>query len=73
MEEHPHLVFVCDAKVNAGVTDVTSDERPHEFLSRSDGRAVAADVEAAVSRSAGLQLLIWDVSCQRKQQYISLR
>lgn len=69
MEERPHLVFDCDAKVKAGVTDVASDERPHEFLSRSGGRAVAADVgeEAAISRSTGLQLPSWDVSCQRKQ------
>lgn len=54
MEERPHLVCDGDAKVNAGVTDVASDERPHKFLSRSDGRAVAADVEAAISRSTDL-------------------
>ena len=54
------VVFDC-----ADVTNVTSEECPHQLLRRAVGGAVGADSEAAVSRSTHLQLLLWDYTCQQ--------
>lgn len=44
----------CKDTINAFITNVASDQRPHQLLLRSGGCAVGGDVKAAVSCSTGV-------------------
>lgn len=57
-----------DTKVNTNITDVAANECPHQFLRRSGAGAGAVDKEATITHSAGLQLLLRNVSCQGQKK-----